>query len=219
MNNIPSNTKIYLASLMEQKIKNHPNDFCISFKNDYRVKFGGLIEEKNKEKNPIDTSKIAPPVKDPSKFKGGGAGGGMGAGQPAEPGSENMTADNILFGGKDGLDPLAFGAAYGVGKVADIGSRFLPQKAIQTIFSPNSNLKKALGPQVFSIVKKSLEGIADLSGASFVDVNTDDIMYQNLLNTIAGEGRPFFKLQVPIRRDDPMDYWRRSYLAQQQQSP
>lgn len=216
MSNIPTNTQIYLASLMEQKIKNHPNDYCISFKNDYRVKFGGLREEKNKDQKPVDPSKMVPPVTDPSKFKGGGGGGGKGSGQPAEPGSENMAADNILFGGKDGLNPLAFGAAYGVGKVADIGSRFLPQKAIETIFSPNSNLQKALGPQVFSIVKKSLENIADLSGSSYVDVNVDDIAYQNVLNTIAGAGRPFFKLQVPIRRDDPMDYWRRSYLAQQQ---
>lgn len=215
MSYIPANTKNYLVSLMEQKINNHPDDWKISFKTDYRVKFGDLREQKEKEQKPLDPSKMMPPVKDPSKFKGGGKGGGAGSGEPAKPGSGDMTPDNILFGDETGLG--SFGIAYGLGKAADIASRFIPQKAIQAVFQNSPDLQKYLGPTVYSIIKKLGQGIADLSGSSYVDVNVDDIPYQNMRNVISGAGRPFYALQVPIRRDDPMDYWRRSYLAQQPQ--
>jgi hypothetical protein len=222
--NIPDNTKIFLSYLMEQKINSHPNDWSVSFKSNYQKRFSNLITEKD-EKNPnphieIDPKTGKPVSKKPEKpkmSKSAGGGAGIGSKESDFDPNKDMTPDNIMFGDEAG--PLGFGAAYAIGKGADLASKIIPQKAIEMVFKNSPQLKQIFGSNVGSIVKKGLETVADISGQSVFDVNFDDIAYQSIVNTLGGAGggpRPFFRLQVPIRRDDPMDYWRRSqYLYNQ----
>ena len=49
MKKLPKNTQFYLSSLMEEKIKSHPNDWNVYFKNSYKEKFYKLTEDKSKK--------------------------------------------------------------------------------------------------------------------------------------------------------------------------
>lgn len=220
--NIPDNTKIFLSYLMEQKINSHPNDWSVSFKSNYQKRFSNLITEKD-EKNPnphieIDPKTGKPVSKKPEKpkmSKSAGGGAGIGSKESDFDPNKDMTPNNIMFG--DEVGGFEVGAAYLGGKVTDFLSKFLPQKAVEMAFKNSPQLRQILGDNMIGpFVKKGLETISDISGQSVLDVNLDDIGYQSIMNTLGGAGKPFFRLQVPIRRDDPMDYWRRSqYLYNQ----
>lgn len=74
---------------------------------------------------------------------------------------------------------------------------------------------QAVGGKMGRLVGKAGEAFSDILAQKFVDVNSDDLAYQLGANLLGGAGKPFVKLQMPVRQDDRYDWWRRQSLLQQ----
>jgi hypothetical protein len=74
-------------------------------------------------------------------------------------------------------------------------------------------LGQVLGGKAGRAIGKAGEAFSDILGGPYVDVNADDISFQNMRNMIQGAGSPFYKLQLPARQDDRYDWWRKMNLA------
>lgn len=74
---------------------------------------------------------------------------------------------------------------------------------------------QAVAGKMGRVVGKAGEAFSDILAQKYVDVNADDLAYQLGANLLGGAGKPFVKLQMPVRQDDRYDWWRRQSLLQQ----
>lgn len=128
-----------------------------------------------------------------------------------------MTIKNpadIMLGDTDIGGTLLTPASWLVGGIGEylMKSKAAPYLAKAVASKIPGGLGGALGSKMGRIVGKAGEAFSDILGSSYVDVNADDIAFQNTRNLIAGAGSPFYKLQVPARQDDRYDWWRKQQL-------
>jgi hypothetical protein len=230
-NKLPTNTTKFLSLMLEEKIQKNKSDDIILFKKSYIKKFKNLNEsdcskyfgyldsgkplamyippeciklhserkEKLKKEEEMYGSPGFKKSSDPSKYTiphsfGGhpSGGGGIGGPPPDEDSDEALGFLGLL--GAAGSST----AGRGLNKLISRGlMRSLPSWI----------------PKKAAIAKKVGEGLSDISGSSYIDVNLDDMIFQNLKNIVSGAGSPFHKLQIPVHKDDPYDYWRRRSIA------
>lgn len=241
---LPDNTKLFLSSLMEEKINSHPSDWGVYFKDEYKKKFVlGLMEADSPKKPEDEAQKRAREEQEALKreleeieaqqkteedqmmlqadenikkskkaasellknqksaSKEAQIGGGFGAGAPGKGDLEPPSIGDILLGDTDKagqygtvLGPLA-------GVAAEIGGSALG--AALRPFIGGAKLQK------FS--QKLGQTISDiLGGRAYIETALDDLSKQHTADVLSGAGHK--RLSVPVRADDPWDYWRAERL-------
>lgn len=210
---IKPTTKLFLTSLMEQKIQDDVGGYSMNFKKSYLSKFNNLQEDDcSKYFGMLGSGKplamYIPPecieayqkkVKMEKQFEGGA---GSGPDEKEAPNEEPGVGTSI-FGG----------AAFGLSRILQ---PYLSKLKYGTFGRGGKQIKK---PTLAGMaLGKAGEALLDVSGGEYLAANADDIAFQAQKNLIAGAGSPFFKLQLPIRRDPTTkgdyDYWRRIQFAQ-----
>jgi len=223
---IPPTTKLFLSKLMEEKIHQNVGGNYIDFKKSYLTKFNNLQEAEEKKKDET-----------PQNF-----GTGLTAGKENKPNPKTPQPQpgynpidfaidqikslkniknpaDIMLGDTDLGGTLMTPVSYFLGGVVEylMKSKAAPHLANAVASKIPGGLGRALGGKMGRAVGKAGEAFSDILGSSYIDVNADDIAFQNTKNLIQGAGKPFYQLQVPVRQDDKYDWWRRQALVQQQQ--
>lgn len=232
---IPPTTKKFLTQLMEEKIHQNPGDNLIEFKNSYINKFTGLNENRmsyESFKKMADTGKpfgvYVPPeyLKRYEEEKKNKQNFGIGDKEKEKKtdsywdnvrkqliGTDRNPKD-IMLGDTDATGTLLTPGAIIGGSVIEYLGKGLGSKAARAIASRiPGGLGQVLGGKAGRAIGKAGEAFSDILGGPYVDVNADDISFQNMRNMIQGAGSPFYKLQLPARQDDRYDWWRKMNLA------
>ena len=242
-NKLPQSTKQYLSLLMEDKIHENRGDNTIDFKKSYLSKFNNLQEQDCSKYlkqlyNNQNTTGIPPECvkafqekmqkeKIGKEQKGGGSGSGV-VDKETYKVSNNWgdfpkmkdsapSPSEILFGDTDATGMLLTPASYIIGGLGELMAKgkWAPMIANKIASNFPGPIGQAIGGKMGRVVGKAGEAFSDILAQKYADVNADDLAYQLGANLLGGAGKPFVKLQMPVRQDDRYDWWRRQSLLQQ----
>ena len=242
-NKLPQSTKQYLSLLMEDKIHENRGDNNIDFKKSYLSKFNNLQEQDcSKYFGFLSSGKPLAMYIPPECLKAyqekverenmakNSTGGGAGVAPDQNKNTEfkpketrftdfldptTMKNPLDILGGADVVGGAA--GSYIVGGMGELlaKGKWAPAVAGAIASKFPGPIGQAVGGKMGRVVGKAGEAFSDILAQKFVDVNADDLAYQLGANLLGGAGKPFVKLQMPVRQDDRYDWWKRQSLLQQ----